>query len=154
MLLVSKSQYSENDYITQSNLQIQCNLYKITNGIFHRIWTKKNLQFMWKHKRPQIAKVILRKKNRVGEIRLPDFRLNHKATVSKKVWYWHKNWKRQKDRKDRKPRDKLTHLWSQVTIGSTFVYDKGGKKIKWRKDSLFNNKWCWENWTVDVKEWN
>ena len=36
MLLVSKSQYSENDYITQSNLQIQCNSYQIINGIFHR----------------------------------------------------------------------------------------------------------------------
>jgi len=35
-----KSQYCENDYTTQNNLQIQCNLYQTTNGIFHR--TRKN----------------------------------------------------------------------------------------------------------------
>ena len=32
--------YCENDYITQSNLQIQCNPYQITNGNFHRTRTK------------------------------------------------------------------------------------------------------------------
>ena len=39
MLLDWKNQHCENEYITQSNLQIQCNPYRIANGIFHRTRT-------------------------------------------------------------------------------------------------------------------
>ena len=34
-----KNKYSENEYTTQSNLQIQCNPYQATSGIFQRIRT-------------------------------------------------------------------------------------------------------------------
>ena len=80
MFLGRKNLYCENDDTTK--LQIQCNPYQITNGVFHRTRTKIS-QFIWKLNRPPIAKAILRKKNGAGGINLPDFRLYYKATVIK-----------------------------------------------------------------------
>ena len=53
MFLDRNNHYYQNDYTTQSNLQIQCNLYQTANGIFMHLEQKKVLKFIWKCWRPQ-----------------------------------------------------------------------------------------------------
>ena len=75
--------------------------------------------------------------NEAGWIKLPDFRLEYKATVIETVWYWYKN--------------RNIDQWNKIEIPKTnphtcgpLIYNKGGRNIQWIK----LNKWFLENLTA------
>ena len=133
MFLDWKNQHCENDYTTQTNLQIQCNPYQITNGIFFTELEQIILKFVWRHKRPQIAKLVLREKKRSWRNQTPCLSTILQSYSNQENMVLVQKQKYRSMKQDRKPSDKRTY--------GQLIYDKGGKDIQWRKDSLFN-RWC------------
>ena len=69
-----KNQYCKNDYTNPK--QSTDSMQSLSNYQWHFSELEQNVsQFVWKHKRPQIAKTILRKKKGAGGINLSDFKL-------------------------------------------------------------------------------
>ena len=104
------------------------------------------LEYIWNHKRPRIAKAILRKKNKAGGITLPEMRQYHKATVIKIVGECHTHTQNQtygSMEQNRKLKNKPTHLQS--------IFNKGSKNMQWEKQILFS-KWCWESWRAHINQ--
>jgi uncharacterized protein (DUF736 family) len=79
---------------------------------------KSIIKYIWKNKRPQIAKAILSKKSN-ADITIPNFKLYYRTITIKTAWYWHKN--RHEDQCVIEDPDINPHSYSQL------IFNKGAQ---------------------------
>ena len=115
-----KNHYTENEYTTQSNLQIQCNPYQASNGIFHRARTN-NFTICMEIQKTSNSHSNLREKyscrNQHSQLQttLQSYSHQESMILAQKQKY-------RSMEQDRKPRDKHTY--------THLIFDKGGKNIQ------------------------
>lgn len=73
--------------LAPSDLEVKCNVKKFPERFLADI-DKFILNFIWKCTRSTIAKIILKKKNKVGGMTLLDMEAYYTATVIQMVRYW------------------------------------------------------------------
>ena len=86
----------------------------------------------------------MKKENRNGRIRFPDFRQHYKAISIKTIWYWHKN--RNMDQWNRIESPEIN-----PGIFGQLVYHKGGKNIQWKKVSSISGAGKTEKFSTTKK---
>ena len=145
MFLGRKKQYCENDYTTKCNLQIQCDPYEITKGIFHRTRTKNFTIHMETQKTP-----------------------NSQSHLEKEEWSWRNqpSWLQitlqsyshqdsivlaQKEK--RRPTNKIGSPEINPCTYGYLMFDKGGKNIHGAKTASSING-AGKTGQLHVKEWN
>ena len=111
MFLDWKNQHCENDSTTQSNLQIQCNPYQITNGIFYRTITK-YLKICTETQKTPNSQSSLKGKKQSWRNQAPAHQTILQSYSDQDNMVLAQKQKYRSREHDRKPRDKPTHLWS------------------------------------------
>ena len=137
MFLYWKNQYCENDYSTKGNVQIQCNPYQLINGIVYRdrTTTKQNKKH---HNLYGSTKTLNSQSNLERKIEL-------KESTFLTSDYTKKLQLRQYDKWNKSKSPEINSYTYRHLI-----FDKVGKNIHCRKDSLLN-KWSWGNCTATCK---
>ena len=105
-----KNQHCENDYTTQSNLQIQCNPYQTTNGIFHRSRTK-NFTMCMETQKILNSQSNLEKEKQSWRNQAPRHQTILQRYSNKDSMVLAQKQKYRSMEQDRKTRDKATHIW-------------------------------------------